>query len=141
MNDTPLIRITVAERFKFAARLEQGAPKTGAAFLRRLPWRQRLIHARWSGEACWIPLGDFDLGVGPENSTSHPSPGEILWYPGGASETELLLTYGDALFSSRVGQLAGNHFMTIIEGTEQLPALGRMVLYEGAQDIAFRVDH
>jgi hypothetical protein len=29
---------------------------------------QKLIHARWSGEACWIPLGDFKLGVGPENA-------------------------------------------------------------------------
>ena len=140
MSSPPRISIRVGDRFSFVARLEPAAPKTCAAFLERLPWRQRLIHARWSGEACWIPLGDFDLGVGPENSTSHPGPGEILWHPAGASETELLLTYGDALFSSKVGQLAGNHFMTIVEGAEQLPELGRTVLYEGAQDIAFSLD-
>jgi hypothetical protein len=133
-----VIRIEVGDRFTFTARLETAAaPKTCAAFVKLLPYRQRLIHARWSGEACWIPLGGFDLGVGPENATSHPSRGEILWYPGGASETELLFTYGDALFASKVGQLAGNRFLTIVAGAEQLPDMGKTVLYEGAQDIAF----
>jgi hypothetical protein len=36
-----------------------------------------------------------------------------------------------------MGQLAGNHFATIEEGGEQLPELGRAVLWEGAQDILF----
>jgi Protein of unknown function (DUF3830) len=34
-----------------------------------------------------------------------------------------------------MGQLAGNHFATIVEGPEQLPELGRVVLREGAQPI------
>ena len=29
-----------------------------------LPYRQKLIHVRWSGEAVWVPLGGFELGVG-----------------------------------------------------------------------------
>ena len=44
--------------FIFAARLEESAaPLTCAAFTRLLPYKQKIIHARWSGEACWIPLG------------------------------------------------------------------------------------
>jgi hypothetical protein len=102
-----------------------------------LPFRERLIHVRWSGEACWIPLGGLDLGLGPENATSYPAPGEILLYPGGVSETEILLGYGATRFASKAGQLAGNHFMTIVEGREQLRPLGELCLWQGAQEIAF----
>lgn len=49
------------------------------------------MHARWSGEALWIPLGALDLHVPHENATSYPAPGEILWHPADASETELLV--------------------------------------------------
>ncbi len=59
----------------------------------------------------------------------------MLLYPKGASETELLLSYGSTCFSSKVGQLAGNHFLTMTSGVEQLSELGRRVLWEGAQDI------
>ena len=132
-----MLRIT-AGPFSFTARMEEElAPKTCAAFRELLPYRQKLIHARWSGEACWIPLGEFALGVGFENHTSHPAPGEVLWYPGGFSETELLFPYGATMFASKLGQLAGNHFLTIVEGREQLRDLGRMVLWQGAQDIVF----
>jgi len=102
-----------------------------------LPYRERLIHARWSGEACWIPLGGIDVGLGYENATSYPAPGQILFHPGGVSETEILLAYGSVCFASKVGQLAGNHFLTIVEGAEQLPALGRLTLWQGAQPIEF----
>lgn len=132
-----MLKIT-AGMFTFTARLEEElAPQTCAAFRKLLPYRQKIIHARWSGEACWIPLGDFDLGVGYENHTSHPSRGDILFYPGGFSETEILFPYGSACFASKLGQLAGNHFLTIVEGHEHLAELGRTVLWEGAQDIVF----
>jgi hypothetical protein len=132
-----LLKIT-AGPYQFTARMElDDAPQTCAAFADLLPYRQKLIHARWSGEACWIPLGDFNLGVGYENHTSHPSKGEILFYPGGLSETEILFPYGSCRFASKVGQLAGNHFITIIEGQEHLCALGKLALWEGAQDILF----
>jgi hypothetical protein len=131
------LKIT-AGGFVFKARLEEEkAPKTCSAFLKLLPFKNKIIHVRWSGEAVWIPLGDFDSGLGYENHTSHPSKGEILLYPGGISETEILLPYGSTSFSSKVGQLAGNHFLTIIEGNEKLTELGRKVLWEGAQDIIF----
>jgi hypothetical protein len=132
------VRITVGNEFEFLAEFqEKHAPKTCAAFRKLLPYKQKLLHCRWSGEGCWIPLGDFKLDVGFENHTSHPGPGEVLWYPGGYSETELIFAYGDVLFASKLGQLAGNHFLTVIEGAEQLPEMGRTVLYSGAQDILF----
>lgn len=132
-----LLRITVGP-FAFSARMEEeAAPQTCAAFKQLLPFRNKLIHARWSGEAAWIPLGDFEVGVGYENHTSHPSRGDILLYPGGFSETEILFPYGSARFASKVGQLAGNHFLTVVTGQEQLAQLGKLVLWEGAQDIVF----
>ncbi len=108
-----------------------------SAFRRLLPYRQRIIQARWSGEAGWIPLGDLDLGVGPENATSEPAPGALLFYPGGISETEILFPYGTARFASVKGPLAGNHFLTIVEGLERLGEVGRLLCWEGAQDISF----
>jgi Protein of unknown function (DUF3830) len=123
---------------RFVARLEEeAAPQTVAAFRRLLPLRSQIIQARWSGEAAWIPFGDLDVGIGPENATCYPAPGELLLYPGGVSETEILFPYGATSFASKAGALAGNHFATIVEGGEQLPELGRVVLWEGAQDIAF----
>ncbi len=133
-----MLRIT-AGPLTFAARMEEErAPQTCAAFRALLPWRSKLVHCRWSGESNWIPLGDFRLeGVSFENHTSHPAPGEILFYPGGFSETEILFPYGGTLFSSIVGQLAANHFLTVVEGRDQLRELGRLTLWEGAQDVLF----
>ena len=129
----------VSGDFSFRARLEnETAPKTVAAFRRLLPLESKIIQARWSGEACWIPFGELDVGIGPENATSYPSPGELLLYPGGVSETELLFPYGHTCFASKAGQLAGNHFATIVEGGERLQELGELVLWHGAQDISFR---
>lgn len=133
------IRIT-AGPYSFRARFEDAdAPKTCARFREMLPYRQRIIHVRWSGEACWIPLGDEDLGLGYENHTSYPAPGQVIVYPGGISETEILLAYGGVRFASKVGQLAGNHFLTITEGLENLVALGKLTLWQGAQDVVFEV--
>jgi len=75
---------------------------------------ERLIHVRWSGEATWIPLGDRELGVGFENQTSHPAPGEILVYTGSASEREILLLYGACDCSIRCGQLVGIHIASVL---------------------------
>lgn len=131
------VRITAGE-YEFGARWErEKAPETCAAFERLLPFENSIIHVRWSGESCWIPLGDFDIGVGFENHTSYPAPGEILLYPGGYSETEILFPYGGTHFASVVGQLAGNHFLTITEGNENLRALGETTLWKGAQGIVF----
>ncbi len=128
----------VAGEFRFVARLEeQAAPETVAAFRRLLPLESRIIHARWSGEACWIPFGELDVGLGPENATSYPAPGHLLFFPGGISETEILFPYGSTSFASKAGPLAGNHFASVVESVERLPELGRKALWEGAQEIRF----
>ena len=123
---------------RFVARLEhERAPNTCARFQAMLPLKTRIIQARWSGEAAWIPFGDLALDLGYENHTSHPAPGHLLLYPGGLSETEILFPYGSTLFASKVGQLAGNHFATVVEGREHLSELGELVLWKGAQEITF----
>lgn len=135
----PITALTItAGPYTYDGRLEWAeAPKTCAAFVARLPFESRLVHVRWSGEAVWMPLGDMDFAVGYENHTSYPAPGQVILYPGGISETEILLAYGGVRFASKVGQLAGNHFLTITSGLDTLAPLGRRALWEGAQPIRF----
>lgn len=130
--------IVKAGLFTFDAKMEDAAaPQTCAAFKKEMPYKGQLVHVRWSGEGVWIPLGDTDFGVGYENHTSHPAPGHIILYPGGISETEILLAYGGVDFSSKMGQLAGNHFITLTSGLENLMTLGNDILWKGAHDISF----
>jgi len=104
----------------FLAEFEDAtAPATCARFRALLPYEDQLIHARWSGEACWIPLGGRDLGIGYENATSYPAPGQVIVYPGGVSETEILLAYGP----TRLDRLA---------------QICRTVLWQGATPITLR---
>ena len=46
---------------------------------------------------------------------------------------------GPVCFASKAGQLSGNHFLTIVKGKENLQALGKMTLWQGAQDILFEL--
>ncbi|MFQ5704668.1 MAG: DUF3830 family protein [Gemmatimonadales bacterium] len=133
-----MLRIRVGS-LMFTAQLEsEAAPRTCAAFGKLLPITSKIVQARWSGESAWVPLGDLAVGVGHENHTSYPAPGQILLYPGGYSETEILFPYGATAFASKMGQLAGNHFATVVDGAEQLRELGRQVLWEGAQEIVIQ---
>jgi hypothetical protein len=58
---------------------------------------------------------------------------------GGYSETEILFPYAGTIFASKLGRLAGDHFLTVVDGKENLRALGEMCLWEGAQNVVF--DH
>jgi hypothetical protein len=131
-----VLEITAGE-YTFRARLEEeAAPRTIEALRRLLPLESKLVQARWSGEAAWVPMGfELELGIGPENATSYPGPGELLLYPGGLSEVEILFPYGATCFASKMGQLAGNHFATIEDGREHLAELGEKVLWRGSQEI------
>src|SRR3954465_7964778 len=133
-----MLRISVAG-YELAARFEEKrSPLTVAFFRTMLPYESKLIQARWSGQSAWIPMGDYDVGeLGFEDPTSYPAPGELLLYPGGVSEVEILFPYGDTCFASKAGQLAGNHFASVVEGLEHLQAIGELVLWEGAQRILF----
>jgi hypothetical protein len=134
-QDIQTVTITAGD-FDFEARLEWDlAPKTCAAFTRHLPFKSEIIHVRWSGEGVWAPLGDLDFGVSFENNTCYPTPGQMILYPGGVSETELLLAYGYVNFASKAGQLSGNHFLTLTKGQDRLYKLGRHVLWHGAVDL------
>lgn len=119
---------------RFVLRLETAlAPSTCEAVRAQLPIEAKAMQARWSGFSAWAPINDIPIEVDFENATSYPAPGEILLYPGGFSEREILLPYGGTRFASKLGQLAGNHFATVTDGIEQLPELGRLVMWEGAQ--------
>ena len=138
-TETVGTQLTVtAGPYTFGGALEDAlAPKTCEAFRAMLPFRSRIVHSRWSGEAAWIPMGDYDVGVGHENPTTFPAPGQILLHPAGLSECEILVPYGSSRFYSKVGELAGNHFLTLTEGLEHLRDLGELVLWEGAKEIVF----
>lgn len=126
--------------FVFVAAMETvAAPDTCRKFATMLPFKSQVIHSRWSGEAVWIPMGETETGLGFENHTCHGSRGDFLFYPGGFSETEILFVYGSSCFASKMGQLAGNHFLSVIEGRENLEAFGKLVLWKGAQDILFEM--
>jgi hypothetical protein len=131
------LRIEVGD-LHFTARWEPAAPQTIEAIRRMLPIESKLIHCRWSGESTWIPYGDFRPGIDYENHTSHPSPGMLAMYPGGISECEIFFPYGACTTSSKVGQLAANHFASIVPDDgwqDRLREVGRRALWDGAQPI------
>ncbi|NDR57852.1 DUF3830 family protein [Aliiruegeria sabulilitoris] len=131
------LKVTISG-IEFDAKFEEAAaPKTVAAFRAQLPYKSQVVHVRWSGEGVWIPLGETDFGVEYENHTSFPAPGQFVLYPGGISETEILLAYGGVHFKSKMGQLAGNHFITLTSNLDKLAEIGPRVLWEGAQEILF----
>jgi hypothetical protein len=133
------VRVSVGD-LHFSGHWAAEAPRTVEVIRGLLPLDRQLVHCRWSGEGCWIPFGEDFLDLEAENATSHPAPGQVIVYPGGISECEILLAYGSVDFSSKVGQLWGNHFLTLTEGLEQLPEVGLRVLWQGAQPIVIRED-
>lgn len=133
------LKIRIGE-YDFKAVLEEkDAPLTCEFFKKMLPINNYMIHVRWSGEAVWIPYGDTQTNLPFENATSYPKVGEMVLYPGGVSETEMMLAYGCCHFGSKAGELAGNHFLTITEGKENLYKLGQDILRNGAQEVNISV--
>ena len=131
------MKITI-DGHEFDAELETGkSPETCAAFKQVMPFTSQVVHVRWSGEGMWIPLGDMDFEVGYEDATAYPAPGQVLLYPKGKSETEILIAYGSVHFASKAGTLAGNHFATITSDLERLREIGVTTLWQGAKSIRF----
>lgn len=113
------------------------SPKTCEAFKAVIPFHGEIVHVRWSGEGVWIPLGNMDFDVAYEDATSYPAPGQILLYPKGKSETEILIAYGCVQFASKAGTLAGNHFATITSDLDKLREIGVSTLWDGKKSISF----
>ncbi len=125
--------------FEFNAVFEEDkSPKTCEIFKKEMPFISDVVHVRWSGEGMWIPLGNKDFSVEYEDATSYPTPGQILLYPKGKSETEILIAYGGVQFASKAGTLAGNHFATITSDLEKLREIGVSTLWEGKKSIIFK---
>src|SRR5437879_13919701 len=104
--------IVYAGGFTFQARFEeQLAPKTCAAFRRVMPFESHAIHVRWSGEAVWVPLGRLDFGVAYANHASYPSTGQLILYPCGCGDTQVMLASGSLHFGKPMDQHAGSHFV------------------------------
>ncbi len=127
--------IATAGPYRSTEQFENAAPKIVARFRGLMPYTQEIVHVRWSREACWIPLGELSPGLRHENATASPAPGQSLLYPGDLSETEVLLAYSRVTFTSKLGQFASDCFMTVNGGLKDLVTLGRMLLWQGAQDI------
>ncbi len=124
---------------RLQGRLEiDAAPNSCAWLLERLPLDGHLLHARWSGEAGWVPLGVVPP-LAAEHATTHARPGQILVYAGELSAAELLLPYGACAFASKAGRLAGNHVITLESDLDGLSRLGSELLWKGSQ--AFRMEH
>lgn len=129
------LKISIGE-YVFKARLHMDeAPVTCERLAAAMPITGKVIQARWSGEAVWLQMNPYCVEAPLENQTIHPGRGELLYYPGGVSEKEILIPYGSACFASKVGTLPGSHFATIVEGAERLREMGERVLWEGAKPI------
>ena len=126
--------------YKFDAVFEEIiSPNTCEVFRKVIPFEAQVVHVRWSGEGMWIPLGEMDFAVKLEDATSYPTPGQLLLYPKGKSETEILIAYGCVHFASKAGTLAGNHFATITSDLEKLKEIGVSTLWEGSKSILFSI--
>lgn len=134
------VTITIGDQVLRGVLEDERAPATCEAFVNILPLHAHLLHARWSGEAAWVPLASLDIGVGIENQLHRPHPGQVLFYPAAESECEILMPYGVTAFAAVCGPLSGNHFLTVGHQEEQLRAIGRRVLWEGAQQIDFDLE-
>ena len=122
--------------FKFQARFETGlAPKTCEIFQRLLPYQQRVIHVRWSGEAVGFRWARPTWACRRKTRPATRRPARCSSIPAASAKPKSCSAYGGVCFASKMGQLAGNHFITITSPLDDLPKLGKMVLWEGAQAI------
>lgn len=112
---------------------EEAAPKTCKALLKLLPFEGEILHARWCGEAIFIPVEQMP-SLELENQTVYPSRGDLIYYPGKDSIKEILVAYGACHMWSRIGPLPSNHFATIRD-VDRLMQIGRRIHREGAKRV------
>ena len=123
---------------RFVARGEEElAPKTVAAFKASLPLDDRIIHCRWSGSPTGSRGATATSGSARRTRPRTRTRASSRSIRAGerdraALSVRLLLVRVEGRPS------VGDHFATLVEGGEQLPELGRLTLWEGAQQITFR---
>ncbi|MHA2394603.1 MAG: DUF3830 family protein [Promethearchaeota archaeon] len=130
-----MLKFTIGKYIFKAEMHADRAPETCRLLRENMPITGKVIQARWSGEAVWLQMDPYGIEAPQENATSYPGIGQILYYPGGVSEKEILIPYGSACFASKFGLLPGNHFATVVEDGKMLDEMGKKVLWEGAQSI------
>lgn len=127
--------LLTAGPYKFSGTLElETAPIAVAWLVDQFPLKGTVQHAKWSGEAAWVPLSGTPP-IAPENATVHPRPGQILLYAGMLSQPELLLPYGACAFASKAGSLAGSPVIALDGPVEDLRALGGLLISKGVQPL------
>ena len=133
------VRITIGTR-SWRARLRRDlAPASCARLEELLPYRGRVLHARWSGEAFWAPLTPVWPAasiLAPESAEVRPKPGDILLFAGTRSEPELLFPYGACRFACKAGALAGNPVLSLEDPPGVLADIGEDLLRSGAMDLS-----
>src|SRR5271156_6932068 len=94
------------------AHFEEKASKTCAAFKERLPIESSIVHVPAAAKRCGFRLAIMISALASKTIEAirrrDRSP-----YPGGIGETEILLAYGGVPFASKLGQVAGKHFITL----------------------------
>jgi hypothetical protein len=119
--------------FSAVAQTEK-APRTLDILTKLLPIEAEITHSRFSGESIWFNIKDAPQ-LDYENHTSYLSRGDMVYYPGSIHGNGILIAYGGAVFNSKVGLLAGNHFASITEDLDRLAEMGMKLIREGAKPI------
>jgi hypothetical protein len=133
--------LLAAGPYEFVGTLELNAAPAAVAWLvNQFPLKGTVQHARWSGEAVWLPLSGTPQ-LAPENATAHPRPGQILLYAGIMSQAELLIAYGACAFASKAGSLAGSPVVALDGQLEDLRALGHLLIEKGVQPLKLNWFH
>jgi hypothetical protein len=134
------ISIKIGEEEFFADLLEDKAPKTIDATLRKLPIEGTCWHSAWFGDAIVLTPNEIpDIKrptLEPENQVALAGRGDILWYPGQPSigipygESELFVVYGVAELRYRAGYTPANLWARISSRLDELDELG-MKMWKG----------
>ena len=82
-----------------------------------------------------LPLAAAPLALSAPVCLARSSSDSLGFRP----QVEILFPYGPTPFARVAGSLAGNHFLTLTSGLEQLTDLGQKVQWEGAQDVKFEL--
>ena len=138
----PKVKLRVGDIAIAGVMEHERSPQSCALFLEKLPYYGDLLHVRWSGEGVYMPFrepGLSELDQRGERRIHHPTPGEVILYPGPESPGEVLISYGGVAFASAYGSLAGAHIITLECDREVLEELGRRALWDGAQKVGFEL--